>query len=125
MALATVELFWLRMLLCELQVPLPTPPMLWYDNVGAIALASNPVFHARTKHIKVDFHFIREKVTNKDIKVRYIPILDQLANIFTKGHTAFRFCFLRDKLNVLSPIGLWEGVTDSQDFITHNIPAVT
>jgi hypothetical protein len=76
MALATVELFWLRMLLCELQVPLPTPPMLWYDNVGAIALASNPVFHARTKHIKVDFHFIREKVTNKDIKVRYIPILD-------------------------------------------------
>lgn len=37
MALAATELFWLRMLLCELRVPLPTPHMLWYDNVGAIA----------------------------------------------------------------------------------------
>jgi hypothetical protein len=69
MALATTEMYWLRMLLKELQVPLPSPPTLWCDNSGALALASNPVFHARTKHIGVDFHFIREKVINRDTKL--------------------------------------------------------
>jgi hypothetical protein len=38
------------------------PPILWCDNIGAIALASNPIYHARTKHIEVDYHFIREKI---------------------------------------------------------------
>lgn len=58
MALATVELYWIRMVLQELQITLPTAPTLWCDNIGAIALASNPIFHARTKHIEVDYHFV-------------------------------------------------------------------
>jgi hypothetical protein len=106
MALATAELFWLRMLLQELHIPLHSPPTLWCDNAGALALASNPVSHARTKHIEVDVHFIREKVTNKDISIRYISTLDQVADIFTKGHTADRFEFLRDKLKIYAPFSL-------------------
>ena len=46
LALTTATLFWLRMLFKELQVPLPSIPILWCDNVSALALASNPVFHA-------------------------------------------------------------------------------
>jgi hypothetical protein len=103
MSLATVDLFWIHMLLYELQIPLPFPHVLWCDNMGALALASNPVFHARTKHIEVDVHFIREKVTNRDIQLQYIPTLNQLADLFTKGHTALRFCLLRDKLRVVPP----------------------
>lgn len=109
-ALATAEMFWLRMLLQELRVTLSDPPILWCDNSGALALASNPVFHARTKHIEIDFHFIREKVTNRDIQLRHISTLDQIADIFTKGLTGSRFCFLRDKLKVCSPISLQGGV---------------
>lgn len=103
MANATVEMFWLRMLLKELRISLHSPPVLWCDNFGALALASNPVSQACTKHLEVDVHFIREKVTNRDIQLCYISTLDQVADIFTKGHTFDRFYFLRDKLPVVPP----------------------
>ena len=73
------------MLFNELQVPLPSIPILWCDNVSALALASNPVFHARTKHIEVDYHFVREKVLNRDILVKFISTIDQVADILTKA----------------------------------------
>ena len=88
MALATAEVYWIRMLFRELDIGLVFPPTVWCDNISAIALASNPVFHARTKHVEIDYHFIREKVCNHDIKVQHVSTVDQLADIFTKGQTA-------------------------------------
>lgn len=70
--------------------------------MSAIALASNPVFHARTKHVEVDYHFIREKVLSKQIVVQHVGTMDQLANIFTKSLTVARFLFLSTKLMVVS-----------------------
>jgi hypothetical protein len=101
------------MLFHELQIPLPSPPTIWCDNSKALSLATNPVSHAQTKHIEVDVHFIREKVTNRDIQLRYLSTLEQVADIFTKGLTADQFCFLRDKLPVVPPIRLRGGVKDS------------
>jgi hypothetical protein len=72
MALATAELYWLRMLFKELAIGMFHIPTIWCDNIGAIALTSNPVFHARTKHVEVDYHFIREKVCNNDIKIQHV-----------------------------------------------------
>jgi hypothetical protein len=60
------------MLFRDLGVSLPTALVLWCDNVSALALASNPVFHARTKHIEVDYHLILEKVVNRDILIKFI-----------------------------------------------------
>ena len=60
------------MLMKELGVLLSSTPTIWCDNIDAIALASNPVVHARTKHVEIKYHFIREKVLNKDIQVKYI-----------------------------------------------------
>jgi len=122
MAITTADLYWLRMLFKELQLPLPSPLTIWCDNSGALAIASNPVSHARTKHIEVDFHFIREKVLNKDIQLRYLSTIDQLADNFTKGLPADRFSFLRDKLPVIPPLSLRGGV---KDIIvnSHHIPA--
>jgi len=107
LAMITVELHWLRMLFKDLYVPLPTIPTIWCECLGAIALTSNLVYQARTKHIEVDYHFIHEKVLNKDMVVHYMPTHDQIADVFTKGLTSPRFLFLRDKLMVFdSPISL-------------------
>jgi hypothetical protein len=113
MAFATAELSWLRMLLKELQVPLLSPPKIWCDNLGAIALASNPIYHGRTKHVEINYHFIREKILHKDIVARYIFTTDQCADIFTKGLSYSRFLSLGDKLMVRSsPISLRGLVSD-------------
>jgi hypothetical protein len=71
------------MLFKDLGVPLPTAPVLWCDNISALAFTSNPVFHANT--IEVDYHFIQEKVTNRDIMIKFINSSYQVANVFTKG----------------------------------------
>lgn len=76
------------------------PPVLWCDNLGAPYLAANPIFHARTNHIKIDFHLIREKVENKNLDAKFILPKYQLAHIFSKGLSLQSFTFLRDKLNV-------------------------
>jgi hypothetical protein len=78
LAMATAELVWLRNLLHELGLALPSP-ISWCDNLSATFLASNPAFHARTKHIELDYHFVREKVTTNSLCVRFICSQDQLA----------------------------------------------
>ena len=93
LASASADLCWLRVLLKDLGICLHDPPILWCDNVSALAIASNPVFHARTKHIKVDFHFIRELVLRKDLQVKFVSTTDQHANIFTKGLSSHRMIY--------------------------------
>ena len=98
LATTTADLYWIRQLLCDLHVPLKTSPTLWCDNVSAISLAHNPVFHARTKHIEIDYHFVQEKVLRKDISICYISSNNQLADILTKPLLSSTFLHLRDKL---------------------------
>uniref|UniRef100_A0A2N9IRW0 BED-type domain-containing protein n=1 Tax=Fagus sylvatica TaxID=28930 RepID=A0A2N9IRW0_FAGSY len=100
LASALAKLCWLRTLVKDLGIFLSDPPILWCDNVSALAIASNPVFHARTKHIEVDFHFIRERVIRKDLQVKFVSTMDQLADIFTKGLSSPRFQDLQSKLLV-------------------------
>lgn len=54
------ELIWLKALLTELNVPVKQSPTLWCDNLDAAYLSVNPILHARTKHVEMDFHFVRE-----------------------------------------------------------------
>ena len=58
--------------------------MLWCDNIGATYLLENPVFHARMKHIEVDFHFVREQVASRKLCVYVISGKDQTADLMTK-----------------------------------------
>jgi histone deacetylase 1/2 len=85
LANATAELIWVEALLRELGVKLQEKPSLWCDNLGATYLSANPVFHARTKHIEIDFHFVRERVANGNLAIHFISSKDQLANGFTKA----------------------------------------
>ena len=74
--------------------------MIWCDNIRATCIAANPVAHARTKHIKVDVHFVRDKVLQKELDIRYVPTKDQIAYILTRPLSISRFKTLKVKLNV-------------------------
>uniref|UniRef100_A0A2N9F539 Reverse transcriptase Ty1/copia-type domain-containing protein n=1 Tax=Fagus sylvatica TaxID=28930 RepID=A0A2N9F539_FAGSY len=113
LANTAAKLKWLQSLFHELGLVISTPPTLWCDNIGANYLSSNPVFHARTKHIEIDFHFVRDMVANKCLNVRFVSSTDQLADLLTKPISSSRFALLRTKLNVLSiPLGLRGRVKD-------------
>jgi hypothetical protein len=71
-------------LLDELGVAYPSVVSLWCNNLGATYLSTNLVFHARTKHIAVDYHFVRKRVAWKQLSVRFISMKDQLADGFIK-----------------------------------------
>lgn len=97
---ATADVMWLHSLCKELGIVITSPHLLWCDNTSAIPLASNPVFHALTKLIEVDVHFVREKVAVKFLDVGHVSGEEQVAVIFTKPLTTARFCFLCEKLCV-------------------------
>ncbi|GKA94708.1 putative RNA-directed DNA polymerase [Tanacetum coccineum] len=96
------ELTWLQALLHELGIRSSSTPILWCDNLGATYLSANPIFRARTKHVEIDYHFVREKVAQGDLRVQHISTHDQIANIFTKPLPTPRFLFLRSKLQVVA-----------------------
>ena len=85
MANATAEVMWIQKLLDELGISHPQAACVWCDNIGAKYLSANPVFHARTKHIEIDFHFVREQVAAKRLDIRFISTTDQIADGFTKA----------------------------------------
>ena len=124
----TSELLWITSLLRELRIPLPSPT-LWCDNIGATYLSANPVFHARMKHIEIDFHFVREQVASRRLHVGVISGKDQPADLLTKSLPKVRFLQLRSKLNlhpVLSLRGdVKETVSQSETVTGRNCCLVT
>ena len=79
------ETCWIHNLLLELHCSIPSPALVYCDNVSAVYLAGNPVHHQRTKHIEIEFQFVREKVRRGDVCVLHVPSRYQIAGIFTKG----------------------------------------
>lgn len=111
LAQVTAEIVCLESLLQEMQFKTPSIPIIWCDNTSVGALASNLVYHARTKHIELDAHFVHDRVLQKKLEVRYVPTADQIADCLTKGLASSRFQLLVDKLGVTSsPLGLRGGV---------------
>lgn len=65
LATTTSELLWLLSLLKEIGFSPPQPPRLWCDNIGATYLTSSPIFHTRSCHLEIEFHFVRDPVAKK------------------------------------------------------------
>ncbi len=83
--IAACEVVWLQKLLSDLGQLVDAHVVIYCDNISSILLANNPVYHARTKHIEVHYHFIREKVLAKEIDLIHVSIEDQVTDIFTKA----------------------------------------
>src|SRR5260370_7820802 len=78
------EVIWIHQFLGEVRFPPTIPITLLGDNQGALALTINPAFHAQTKHIRVCHHFIRDSITNQDVKLKYISTPHHLPTFLPK-----------------------------------------
>ncbi|XP_043717955.1 uncharacterized mitochondrial protein AtMg00810-like [Telopea speciosissima] len=73
MASTAAELTWLSFILRDIGVSQSKPATMYCDNISALHLTMNPILHARTKHIEIDYHFVREKVALGSLLTRFIP----------------------------------------------------
>jgi len=100
MAQGVCEILWVQKLLAELGLLEREKLSLFCDNKAAISIAQNPVQHDRTKHIEIDRHFIKEKVTSGILNLCYVASEKQLADVFTKGLSKQMFHTLVFKLGM-------------------------
>ncbi|KAJ9180876.1 hypothetical protein P3X46_009068, partial [Hevea brasiliensis] len=102
MAQSVCEVMWILQLLDETGFKTSLPAKLWCDNQAALHIASNPVFHERTKHIEIDYHFIREKIQQQIISTGHIKTGEQLGDIFTKALNGARIDYICNKLGMIN-----------------------
>ena len=82
---AAKQVLWHRSLFRELEIDLPSTSTIFSDNQAAIAIAHHPEFHARTKHIDISYHFLRDLVKSGSLNLVYVNTHQNLADLFTKG----------------------------------------
>ncbi|MCO5597628.1 hypothetical protein L7F22_051709 [Adiantum nelumboides] len=97
----TVECVWLRRLMADLGVGQVIANTIYTDNHSALAVARNPIFHARTKNIEVHYHYVRERLSAREISLAYVPTQDNLADLFTKALSHEKLEAFRKALGLL------------------------
>ncbi|KAE8725550.1 GDP-mannose transporter GONST1 [Hibiscus syriacus] len=95
---------WVNVVLADLGEASSTIPTIWCDNSGAIAMSDNPVYHAQSKHVDLDVHFVREKVVAKQLQVQYVPVSHQIADGFTKPLARGAFEYFRDRIKAVEKL---------------------
>lgn len=98
--LLSSEILWLLYILKFLKLLLSSPPLLYCDSLSTLYMTSNPVLHNRSKHIEIELHFIREKVSSVIFYLRHLPSIDQIAHLFTKPLFRTHFELNKSKLQV-------------------------
>jgi hypothetical protein len=94
------QILWMKVTLNDFGIKFKQVPLLC-DNESVVKLTNNLVQHARTKHIDVCHHFIRDHQQKGDISIENVGTDDQFVDIFTKPLDEKRFCKLRNELNIL------------------------
>ncbi|KAE9168267.1 hypothetical protein PF002_g30656 [Phytophthora fragariae] len=94
------ECVWMRRLLKEIGAEQVGATVIYEDNQGAMALAKNVGYQARTKHIDIRYHFIREKVVSSEVELEYVDTKNQLAYFMTKGLSSKMLRYLMMRSNV-------------------------
>ena len=97
---ATKEAIWIRTFLNELGFNQDDATVIYEDNQSCIALARNPIHHARTKHVDIQYHFTQEKIVSKEIELIYMPTEDMQADALTKPLPSPRFAKLRHAMGI-------------------------
>ncbi|CAH9133554.1 unnamed protein product [Cuscuta epithymum] len=106
---ASAELLWVRNVLSELGISLPSIPTLYCDNLGATYVCVNPVFHSRMKHLALDFYFVRDLIAQRQLSVKHISTKLQIADILTKPLSRGLFEKFRSKMGVSDGTSILRG----------------
>ena len=92
---------WLKKLLKGMKGDITEPMIIYYDNTSSINISKNLVMHTKNKHIAIKYHYLRELVQDKIVRMEYVNTKEQLANIFTKDLPREPHEYLRSQLGVL------------------------
>ncbi|KAH7387978.1 hypothetical protein KP509_16G051700 [Ceratopteris richardii] len=98
-AIATQEAMWMKTLFTDLGMEIGTPSI-FGENMSFIHLDANPILHARTKHIEVHYHYVREKIVSKEIQLTYVSTHQQCAYILTKALDGTKLCKFKAMIGV-------------------------
>jgi hypothetical protein len=108
LSVAVREAVWLRKLLADLFGNVLDYTIIHCDNQSCVKLSKDPVFHDKSKHIEIKYHYIRDMVQRKEVSVQYLPIDEQVVNVLTKPLTKMKFEYFRDRLGVTENASLAE-----------------
>ena len=95
------KILWILQTLEDIKMGCDQSILIHWDNTSAINISKNPVMHSKTKHITIKFHFLREEVIEKNIKLEYIGTKEHIADIFMKPLPRETFEYLQEKLGVI------------------------
>ena len=98
---ASCEALWLRKFMVDLFDQELRPTIIHCDNQSCIRLFENPVFHDRSKHIEIRYHFIRDYIQRGVVELQYISTDEQVADILTKSLGRGKHIHFRDKMGVV------------------------
>jgi hypothetical protein len=91
----------MKQTLTDIQVEYDEPIPIFFDNTSAISISKNPMMHSKMNHIQIKYHFLREQVAEKNIRVEFVGTKEQVVDIFTKPLPQKSFKYLHQRLGFI------------------------
>jgi hypothetical protein len=91
----------MKQTLTDIQVEYDEPIPIYCDNTSVISISKNPVMHSNRNHIPIKYHFLREQVAEKNIRVEYVGTKEKVADVFTKPLPWESFEYLHQRRGVI------------------------
>ena len=95
------NIVWFQQLLAGMKIETKDPIVIYSNNTSAINISKIPVMYTKTKHTAIKYHFLRELVQGKEVRLEYMNRKEQIGDIFTKSLPKDAFIYLRGKLGVI------------------------